>query len=101
MSLPEWAYRYRPYRRPGQMDSRSFGSGMQNGKIFGRGATDCKSGVTAMVIAAEAISKINATHRGDIILAMVTGEETLRDKGTGYLLNEGRLNADAAVVDRP
>lgn len=77
------------------------GGELINGRIFGRGATDCKSGVTAMIIAAEAIRKADASLRGDVILAMVGGEETLSDKGTGYLLKEGWLNADAGVVAEP
>ena len=77
------------------------GAELKNGKICGRGATDCKSGVTAMIIAAEAIRKADVCLRGDVILAMVAGEETLSDKGTGYLLKEGWLNADAAVIAEP
>jgi acetylornithine deacetylase/succinyl-diaminopimelate desuccinylase family protein len=74
---------------------------LRNERIFGRGATDCKSGVAALVIAAEAIRRTGLSLRGDVILAMVAGEETLSDKGTGYLVKEGWIKADAGVVTEP
>ena len=74
---------------------------IRNEKIFGRGSTDCKGGIAAMVIAAEAVRKAGVSLRGDVILAMVAGEETLSDKGTGHLIKEGWIKADAGVVTEP
>jgi acetylornithine deacetylase/succinyl-diaminopimelate desuccinylase family protein len=74
---------------------------MRDGKIFGRGSTDCKGGVAAMLIAADALIRAGVRPRGDVILAMVAGEETLSLKGTGYLLDREAINADAAIVVEP
>jgi len=74
---------------------------MRDGKIFGRGSTDCKGGVAAMFIAADAFIRAGVRPRGDVMLAMVAGEETLSLKGTGHLLDEGAIAADAAIVVEP
>lgn len=90
-----------PVGERGNWSVDPFGGELRDGKLFGRGTTDCKSGVTAMIIAADAIRKSRFSLKGDVILAMVAGEETLSDKGTGYLLKGGWLSADAAVVTEP
>lgn len=77
------------------------GGECRNGRIYGRGSTDCKSGIAAMIIAAEAIWKADIELRGDIILALVAGEESLSENGTGYLLNEGLISADSVIVTEP
>ena len=74
---------------------------VQNGKMYGRGSTDCKSGVAAMILAAEALAKSQVLLKGDVILTLVAGEETLSDKGTAYLLNQGLVKADGAIVAEP
>ncbi len=74
---------------------------LRNGRIFGRGSTDCKGGVAAMLAAADALMKADAQPKGNVILAMVAGEETLSLKGTGHLLEAGAINADAAIVVEP
>jgi acetylornithine deacetylase/succinyl-diaminopimelate desuccinylase family protein len=78
-----------------------FGAEIKNGKMFGRGSTDCKSGVAAIIIAADAVNRAGVQLRGDVILAMVAGEETLSDKGTGYLLQKELIHGDAAIVTEP
>jgi acetylornithine deacetylase len=74
---------------------------IENGRIYGRGSTDCKSGITAMIMAAEALKEAHVSVRGDITLAMVAGEETLSQNGTGFLLKDGFIEANAGVVTEP
>ncbi|MEM3574871.1 MAG: M20 family metallopeptidase [Candidatus Bathyarchaeia archaeon] len=78
-----------------------FAAPLSDGRIFGRGSSDCKSGVAAMLIAADALVRSDAQLRGGAILAMVAGEETLSLKGTGHLLEVGAIKADAAIVVEP
>lgn len=77
-----------------------FGGEISEGRLFGRGAADMKSGVASMVAAAEAIVKSGARLRGDLILTAVADEETGSLKGTRHLI-EGGLKADMAVVSEP
>ncbi len=68
----------------------------RDGKIFGRGAYDMKSGIAAMMAAASAA---NARQlRGDVVLALVADEEC-GSAGTAEMLRH--YTADAAVVVEP
>ncbi len=53
-----------------------FGADIEDGKIYGRGASDMKSGVAAMVYAAAALSTLKVPIRGDLLVAVTAGEET-------------------------
>jgi acetylornithine deacetylase/succinyl-diaminopimelate desuccinylase family protein len=77
-----------------------FGAEIIDGKMFGRGAADMKSGVASMVASIEAIVKSGTTLKGDLILTAVADEETGSIHGTRHLI-EGGLKADMAVVSEP
>ena len=69
---------------------------IEDGKLFGRGAFDMKSGVAAMMVAAERA----ASHglAGDILVACVADEE-YASIGTAEVA--ARFKADAAIVTEP
>ena len=68
-----------------------------DGKIFGRGAFDMKSGIAAMMIAAARATE-QGPLRGDVILACVADEEHA-SSGTEEVLDS--FTADAAIVTEP
>lgn len=69
---------------------------VRDGKLFGRGSYDMKSGVAALMVAgARAASQ---SHAGDIILALVADEE-YASTGTAEVLRH--VTADAAIVVEP
>ncbi len=70
----------------------------RDGKLFGRGAYDMKSGVAAMVAAVRAIRDTGIALAGDVVLAIVADEE-YASVGTEALVRESR--ADAAIVTEP
>ena len=53
-----------------------FGADIEEGKIYGRGASDMKSGVAAIVFAAGALAALGVPIRGDLLVAITAGEET-------------------------
>ncbi|QTS84152.1 succinyl-diaminopimelate desuccinylase [Coxiella endosymbiont of Amblyomma nuttalli] len=61
----------------------------KDGYLYGRGATDMKSGLAAMVVAAENFIKQYPTHKGRIGFIVTSDEEGLAENGTkkvvGYL----------------
>lgn len=81
----------------GGYEGDPLGPELRDGKIFGRGAFDMKSGIAAMMIAA-ARATGRGTLRGDVILACVADEE-YASSGTEEVL-EG-FTADAAIVTEP
>lgn len=67
---------------------------MEDGKLFGRGAFDMKSGVAAMMVAAA----ITDDTAGDVIVCCVADEEH-SSMGTSEVLEQ--FTADAGIVTEP
>ncbi|KAJ4165474.1 hypothetical protein LMH87_007106 [Akanthomyces muscarius] len=67
---------------------------IENGKLYGRGSADMKSGLAAQMVAAADIKKLQLA--GDVIVTAVADEE-LESLGTVSVLAAG-WRADAAIV---
>ena len=70
---------------PGPLDawaSAPFSPSARDGKIFGRGAADMKSGLAAMVIAAERLVERHPNHRGSLAFLITSDEEGPARDGT-------------------
>ncbi len=64
--------------------------------IYGRGASDMKAGVAAMVMAGGVIKKTGLPLSGDVIMTCVVREEMARGEGVKAVLEAG-VTADYAV----
>lgn len=69
------------------------------GRIYGLGACDAKSSLSAMVAAFEAIAETGVLSVGKVVLAAVSGEET-GGLGTQIALTEG-LTGTAVIIGEP
>ena len=69
---------------------------IRDGKLFGRGSHDMKSGVAALMVAGRRAAAM--PHAGDIMLALVADEE-YASTGTAEVLRH--FTADAAIVVEP
>ena len=79
-----------------------FGGELRNDLIYGRGACDMKSGITAMLSAMIAFKRSERPFNGEIIFTAVGDEETGSQFGTKYLLEKGVANqVDLAIVTEP
>lgn len=63
--------------------------------LFGRGSSDMKGGIVAMLYAIRALQKIEADLKGKIGLLLVPNEETGGLNGTAWLAQEGLLGRNA------
>ncbi|MDO4435326.1 MAG: succinyl-diaminopimelate desuccinylase [Cardiobacteriaceae bacterium] len=76
----------------------------RNGYLYGRGAADMKSGVAAMVVAAERLVRENPHHQGTIALLLTSDEEGDAVFGTKAVLeqlaSEG-VKMDYCLVGEP
>ncbi|MGA8903623.1 MAG: M20 family metallopeptidase [Candidatus Bathyarchaeia archaeon] len=72
----------------------------KNGRIYGRGASDMKSGVAASMVATKALLESGVSLKGDLTFTAVADEESLGPAGTRFLLEKG-LRADMGIVTEP
>jgi acetylornithine deacetylase/succinyl-diaminopimelate desuccinylase len=79
---------------------RPFSAEIRDGKIFGRGSCDTKSGLAAAMIAMETIRKSNVKLKGNLVLTAVIGEEGSCSVGTKEIIRNGP-KTDMAIVGEP
>lgn len=79
----------------------AFGGEIRDGRLYGRGSCDMKSGVAALVIAAEAIARSGITLQGDLVVA-ITADEERNCLGADELVKEPLFDGlGAALVAEP
>jgi len=71
------------------------------GKVYGRGASDMKGGIASILLMAKALSETGLNLRGTIELSFTPDEEIGGNTGVGYLLEEGVVKPDYAIVAEP
>ena len=69
----------------------------RDGHLYGRGATDMKSGLAALVIAMITIQQNHLLKRGTIRLMATAGEE-VGEQGSRYLKDQGYMDDVAALL---
>lgn len=67
---------------------------IRDGKIYGRGSSDQKSGIAAQVFAIKALQKAGLELKGTIVSSATPDEETGGFAGLGYLVDRGFLSRD-------
>lgn len=78
-----------------------FGAQIEDGKMYGRGAIDMKSGLASILWAAAACRQEGGPRRGELIVTAVVDEEAL-DWGTYALVQKGLTNSlDFAMISEP
>lgn len=75
-----------------------FGAERIDGKMYGRGSTDCKAAIAAQIIAVKALLEAKADFSGEIVLLYPVNEEVqdLSKKGTRKVLEDG-FTADMCI----
>lgn len=74
-----------------------FGGEVRDGKLYGRGSCDMKSGVAALVTAAGALARSGVRLRGDLVVAL-TADEERNCLGAEALVNEPLFEGLGAVI---
>jgi succinyl-diaminopimelate desuccinylase len=81
-----------------------FGGGVQDGRIYGRGACDMKAGIAAAVFAAEAIRRAGVPLAGSLEVSGTVDEESGGFAGVATLCERGRIAAgrtDCVIIPEP
>ncbi|MFQ6083781.1 MAG: M20 family metallopeptidase [Candidatus Aminicenantia bacterium] len=68
-------------------DQDQFKPQIKNGKLYGRGSSDMKSGLALMIYVLKIIEELGITLNGRIVLSIVPDEETGGYFGTKYLFD--------------
>lgn len=81
-----------------------FGGMVRDGRIYGRGTSDMKAGITAAIYAAEAIRRAGIPLHGSIEVSGTVDEESGGFAGMAWLAEQGRVSADrtdAVIITEP
>lgn len=76
----------------------AFNPRIKHGRLYGRGASDMKGGITAMIEAAKAVKTSNVKLNGDLVLSLVVDEEY---GGTGTKKFLEKEKPDYAIIGEP
>jgi succinyl-diaminopimelate desuccinylase len=74
---------------------------IEDGKIFGRGASDMKGGVSSMLMAGATLKSVEDELRGTAVFAAVCDEETMGPAGAIWLLKNHKLEGDVCLIAEP
>ncbi len=75
-----------------------FAAEVRQGRLYGRGSTDMKGGITAAVMAALTLARFEANLQGDLVISVTPDEETGGQLGAGFLVANGFAQANATIV---
>jgi putative selenium metabolism hydrolase len=78
-----------------------FESDVRNGKVWGRGATDQKSGMAAMVYAGRIIKELGLNREFTILFTGTVMEEDCDGLCWQYLINEEHIKPELVVITEP
>jgi succinyl-diaminopimelate desuccinylase len=81
-----------------------FGGLVRGGRLYGRGASDMKSGLAAAAIAVEAVRRSGIPLRGSVEVSGTVDEESGGLAGVGHLCEVGRISAartDYVIIPEP
>lgn len=81
-----------------------FGGVVRDGRIYGRGASDMKSGIAAAVFAVESIRRAGIDLRGSVDISGTVDEESGGFAGVAHLCRTGLVtaaNTDYAIIPEP
>jgi acetylornithine deacetylase/succinyl-diaminopimelate desuccinylase len=74
---------------------------VRDGHLLGRGACDAKGPIAAALEAVEMLTAAGSTLSGTLELELVSDEEAMGFQGAGFLVDEGLIRPDMAIVGEP
>ncbi len=83
------------WRRP------PFGGEIEDGVLYGRGATDMKGGLAALIYSVKLLADRHTRLRGDLFVACVVQEEQCEGMAVRTLIEEDGLQPDYVVLAEP
>ena len=78
-----------------------FAAEIEDAQLYGQGAMDMKAGLAAVIYALDGLRRTGRKLTGDVIVTAVADEVCGGHLGTGFIVAEGLVKADMAVVCEP
>lgn len=75
-----------------------FSGKIENGKIYGRGASDCKGNTASCIEAVRSLLETGTKLNGTLVFAATVDEEMGSKEGLKILIKKGILKPDAALI---
>jgi succinyl-diaminopimelate desuccinylase len=90
-----------PAGDPGLWEMDPYGADIVGGRMHGRGSSDAKGPIAAALEAVAILRAAGAELAGCLELELVSDEEAMGFKGAGYLVEQGIVRPDVAIVGEP
>jgi acetylornithine deacetylase/succinyl-diaminopimelate desuccinylase family protein len=78
-----------------------YGATITEGRMFGRGSSDAKGPIAAALEAVAILKAAGLTPAGTLELELVSDEESGGFNGAGWLVDQGHIRPDMAIVGEP
>ena len=78
-----------------------FGGEISEGKVWGRGSSDMKGGIAAMLVAAKAVATSGLSLKGDLIFLATSGEELDMMGAKSLTSRKDLAKAQAIIIAEP
>ena len=78
--------------------TKPFRAKVRGDRIYGRGSVDDKGPLAGMLMAGKLLKKLEPMLKGQVILGCIADEERGSKVGMKYLLDEGKLGGEYAIV---
>ena len=78
-----------------------FAATMENGRIYGLGANNCKGSAAVHLWLAAEIARRGGPKLGSVVFVFAGDEERLGSEGTAFLREDGLIEPDALVLGSP
>lgn len=82
-------------------DFNPFSGEVKDGWLLGRGASDMKAGLGGLIFAFGLLKRLNVQLPGKLTLAIVPDEETGGEYGVPWLLENGLIKGEGALIAEP
>ena len=90
-----------PAGDPSLWERDPYGAEIADGRLHGRGSGDAKGPIACALEAAACLRATGWEPQGTLELALVSDEETMGFKGAGWLVDQGIVKPDVAIVGEP